>query len=342
MLVPDAGPIVPPSGQDPPVCTVGVRECVGGLHYRGCLAAINDPCGGAPLPVRWSDPIACPADNYCSAGNCLLRKVRVLEMNTAFGGNEEYAAMAQAIINRRNAGLWWPDVIVLQEAFHDEGTTSNPYPELRSYFGTAGYPFFRHGPMRTGFLNYFGSGLVILSRIPIAGSTDRAFESGCAGWDCFARKGLMTVHLQMPACSTGLVVLNTHFQAHPDNWDVRVGQRTELVGHVNYHHAQAGMVFSGDFNYDQADTGYSVLLGSWPTIRNTQVYCAQNPGCVAAGPLNPVTSWWLEDVLVLDRPGPSLWTTPVRVGLHPGVPPNPYGVNSDHQTMEYDFVVGCQ
>ena len=113
-----------------------------------------------------------------------------------------------------------------------------------------------------------GSGLVVLSRLPIRAATLHRFElAGIAEAideaDYLGGKGFVEVVLETP--QGPVVLVDTHLQAAyaPRARDpyvsLRVGQAVQLAAHVRG--VEHPLVLAGDLNFSDADDEYRVLTG---------------------------------------------------------------------------------
>lgn len=153
---------------------------------------------------------------------------------------ERYAEIGRILAERRLAGDA-PDLVFLQESFVARTK------ELRD---RAGYPFEAKGPDSSALLGV-DSGLYILSRFPVLATKTRAFGVDvCAGWDCYANKGVQFARIQLPGLPVPLDVYNTHMQASRDHDGVR-SRQVELIAEFvrETHDPRYPILFAGDFNF---------------------------------------------------------------------------------------------
>lgn len=169
------------------------------------------------------------------------------------------------ILQERRARGDEPDVVLLQEAFSKKSRrirnrAGYPY----SLVGDDGHPWFKNA-----------SGLEILSNYPILGSFLLGYED-CAGADCFVRKALMAVELEVPGMPSPIVVLNTHLQAQSDYDEVRGNQIGDLQGFLETIGYSRPLIFGGDFNFKPRHPSYHQFVQSFP-FSEAGRFCLDTP-----------------------------------------------------------------
>lgn len=116
-----------------------------------------------------------------------------------------------------------PHIVVLQEAFTDEA---------KAIGRMGGYAYVVDGPSAQdpvdatpgnatsqwwageGWGKHVGSGLQVLSDFPVVATVGKAFpDAACAGFDCLANKGILSVSLRIPGQSEPLDIVTTHFNS---------------------------------------------------------------------------------------------------------------------------------
>lgn len=119
------------------------------------------------------------------------------------GGRLRFIGELLADMRRNNKA---PHVIVLQEAFRES---------VKDLIKASGYPFVEIGPDAEAPGKWANSGLYILSEFPISSVSRLAFHpKSCAGWDCYANKGVLKVQIRIPGMETPVQILNTHMNSN--------------------------------------------------------------------------------------------------------------------------------
>jgi endonuclease/exonuclease/phosphatase family metal-dependent hydrolase len=105
------------------------------------------------------------------------------------------------------------------------------------------------------------SGLYLVSKIPLQRSTFEVYESRSRRTlDWFSNKGFQTVQLDL--AEYPVHIINTHLQAW-DEADIRESQLNQLSAHLTKSvevDKKAGYLLAGDFNIDEADPEYPLML----------------------------------------------------------------------------------
>lgn len=322
-------------------CPDGAAGCP---QYAACIDSIEAVAAEGP---KWNENT-----KLFSIGPGWSRDVRVLYYNLNWGNTSKYRTLATILLQKVAEGTA-PDVVFIQEGFWDEGSLSSPYPVFRQVLGAA-YPYQAHGPMRTG-LRFFGSGLVILSRIPFGGTADKVYDA-CAGVDCFARKGIAMTMLNVGGECGPVAFFNTHTQAgkrgdygflNIDPAVARLRQIGEYAAFVRQFTGGAAgavpVIAGGDFNLfanrnDPSDlVSYRILTESLGFV-NAEAYCSSHPAeCRAPLPIGnglntPLISFFRGST------AQRMSIAPVEFILHP---PTAWGGLGDHEVIESVYRVSC-
>lgn len=166
---------------------------------------------------------------------------------------DRLARIGEILAERRRRGDE-PDVVVLQEAFVRESA------RVRRL---AGYPYALRGPDGGGpFAN--DSGLEVLSNHPIVTRYERALND-CAFPECWIRKAVVGVELELPGVPGPIQVFTTHLQADTRNEPVRRNQIDDLA--VFLRRIPFGAhpaIFAGDFNFKPKHPSYHKFLRETP------------------------------------------------------------------------------
>lgn len=250
-----------------------------------------------------------------------------------------------------------PDVVLLQEGF---------IKDTAELIALSGYPYVAKGPDKQqrdgnvlgkdrlrfrrikypqrgeGMGKWRGSGLYILSEHPIVAQTSHAYRF-CAGLDCLANKGVMTVGVQAPGAPTVIEVANTHMNA---KGAARVPRRRTQTAHhlqadelkrflLNSRTSGAPLIVGGDFNVKHSAVRYDYVLGDYPFVVTSQ-YCKLNPGaCEAKMSFDGDAPWLDTQDLLGAADGAGVTVRPVQVeALFDGLE-GP--VLSDHDAYQVRF-----
>ncbi len=196
--------------------------------------------------------------------------------------HERYREVGKILKRLREEGLA-PQVVVVQEAFH---------PRTKELVSEAGYPHAQAGAPANG--TFLGSGLNILSEYPIE-SFETLDYSRCAGWDCFANKGVLRARLKVPGLAHGLEVYTTHMNADPQDGTssdealkARLAQAAELAEFVRRTKSGSPAVIAGDFNFRPGEADYR-LFSQLPGLKNAAEECSRSGAC--SGERDPEGVW---------------------------------------------------
>src|SRR5262245_23929761 len=160
-------------------------------HARraGCTWALL--CSTALLTLG-TPTVARPSDE--------TRKLQIMSFNikafpflpslfTGGGFERPRFALLGRLLAERSARGEGPDILFLQEAFSDDA---------RDLLDAAKFQHVYRGPEARSPIGV-SSGLYILSRHPIVSQAQRGFRpEDCAGWDCFANKGVQLARVAIP------------------------------------------------------------------------------------------------------------------------------------------------
>lgn len=215
-----------------------------------------------------------------------------------------------------------PDVILVQEGFSGDA---------RLIADVGGYPFHANGPTRADSIavgdetrgearvaelrttaNWkkaetlgplVGSGLRAFSRYPIRETSAGSFGShACAGYDCLAGKGALSVRIDIPGVPGGVSFLTTHLNANKRSGvsQTRSGQAYELqLERLKTFMdarlaATAPVIFGGDFNIKNQQKRReqaAALLSGFSTVHR---YCDANASTCNQAYHGDQRSGWLE------------------------------------------------
>ncbi|MES2857213.1 MAG: endonuclease/exonuclease/phosphatase family protein [Bdellovibrionota bacterium] len=180
------------------------------------------------------------------------------------------------VLGERRAQKTAPQIVLIQEAFVDR--TANINAEAK-------YPFSVKGPNSKAFgtekNRLFGAGLIILSEYPFEKTDNTPFESGdCAGWDCFANKGVQVAEVKIDGMPFVLPIFNTHLQASKEECDARIGQmktlKTFITEKTSY---DRPFLMAGDFNITPGQKSFDWWANE-SGLENVSIGCTtSNAGC---------------------------------------------------------------
>lgn len=157
------------------------------------------------------------------------------------------------ILQERRKSNTHPDVVLLQEGF---------VGDFKKLLKAAGYKYALRGPNSSELnphesghrhLKVVGSGLWILTDLPILRTAKRAFKSkDCTSWDCYSNKGLLLADIKISDEHT-ITFVTTHMNSgqRKKTEKMRGRQLIDVREFLEEHHAgQLPMIFAGDFNLD--------------------------------------------------------------------------------------------
>ncbi len=187
------------------------------------------------------------------------------------GGRLRFIGELLANLRRNNQG---PQVVVLQEAFRES---------VKDLIKASGYPFVEIGPDAEAPGKWANSGLYVLSEFPISSVARVAFHpKSCAGWDCYANKGILKVEIKIPGLSTAVQILTTHMNSNGasgvDQSEVdksKYLQINETKKFLDSHLDRSlPTVFAGDFNMNPRRVHWQYLNESL-NLSNAGEICAR-------------------------------------------------------------------
>ena len=195
------------------------------------------------------------------------------------------------LINEQKKGNAAPHVLLIQEGFR--GQSKKLIQDLN-------YPYVFQGPKDSDLNDtpssgaIVGSGLWILSQYPIVKSDKLPFgEDRCAGYDCYANKGVAYVQIQVP--NIGPVdIFSTHMNSKKSSGvsdeKVWIAQRKQIQ--VAHHflgknsNAKIPIIFSGDFNVKSNSPVYPDLVKAL-TLTNVGHFCESFSSICKIGEATP-------------------------------------------------------
>jgi endonuclease/exonuclease/phosphatase family metal-dependent hydrolase len=200
---------------------------------------------------------------------------------------ERFARIGDVLAKRRAQGTE-PDVIVLQEMFT---------PRTKEIIERSGYPYVYKGAGKNVAAGkIFGSGLVVLSNFPFLSKRKHSYAlNACAGWDCFAHKGVVHVRIEIPGVPDPLDVLNTHLNAKsyenrlfikdPDK--AREKQIYEVKKFLEVPKQDSfPIIFPADFNLKPSRKNFDLLL-SQTELLDAGATCLSDAQCVVGSDTKP-------------------------------------------------------
>lgn len=230
----------------------------------------------APPPV--APPIVLPPNQ--NHGEFVLRVMtyNIHGLPAPSNDTTRFRDIGRELKSRRNRGVA-PHVVAVQEAF------TNWY---RDMIQESGYRYKKDGNGPGGGGAIVGSGLSILSDLPMTAAQNRDFDANnLVGFDWQARKGMQYVQVRIPGLSTPINFFNTHMQADYDDWtaslqesiSARMRQQTELQRFLYDLASPYGpAVFVGDFNTRVGLPDYSGL-GRQLALENSAEPCSIRGVC---------------------------------------------------------------
>lgn len=201
-----------------------------------------------PAPPPAPPPVTLPANQ--AHGEFVLRVMsyNIKGLPVPENDTERFRDIGRALKARRVQGNA-PHIVAVQEAF------TRWYTDM---IREAGYRYKKDGNGPGGDGALIGSGLSILSDLPITASQNRDFNSNnLVGFDWQARKGMQYAQVRIPGLVTPVDFFNTHMQADYDDWtaslqesiSARMRQQPELQSFMRALANPFGpAVFVGDFN----------------------------------------------------------------------------------------------
>ena len=252
--------------------------------------------------------------------------------------SEAVKDIGDSLAELRRAGTE-PDVIMLQEAFI-EATAEIPE--------RGGYPNWVAGPtsedlgpeysMRASddFIadrsfwkgeklgKWQSSGLVFASNYPIQVRYSHPFNQWeCAGFDCLANKGILTVELDIPGLPDPLAIATTHFNSRGASGvssDRARDAHNLQVDEVNEHLDELGrpylpFIWGGDLNMRHAEDRIEYFVErSMGALNEVSSYCTDNPDdCEVLIKWGTDTPWYDTQDLQGWSPGARVDIRPIQI-----------------------------
>lgn len=249
-----------------------------------------------------------PAITYDSETNEFSTQISVMNYNVAGmpwplerGRGDEMKDIRQQFAAMQAAGDA-PDILLLQEAFRKKS---------RNIGVKTGYEDWAFGPKagkKDGKLHkqekrsfvkarsfwkgerlwgkWVGSGLAAFSEYDIGETVNTPFRRRvCAGFDCFANKGMLLVRVNVPGLPTPIDVITTHLNSRGSSGVKEERSREafkmqvdELSAFIAAHHnPEHPLVFAGDFNIRDDEVRREYVKEKLPPTF-TRAYCARE-GC---------------------------------------------------------------
>lgn len=222
-------------------------------------------------------------------------------------------AIGRELAAMRRAGRQ-PDVVLIQEGFREEiadlakvsgyrfwarGPDRADRPPPRADHAAA-YPAVRYPFSGEGWGKFTGSGLHILSDLPILAVRREAYRA-CAGFDCLANKGVMLVRVALPGGGGEVDIVNTHLNARGASQTppartlaAHNRQTAQLLAFIRREHRpEIPLVVGGDFNVRNAPARYDYDAGSRP-YKVVSEYCARPGGSCTGQAVAAGTRPWLR------------------------------------------------
>ena len=252
------------------------------------IASIERPTVESRVLGGASDPDTSPTRDI----SVLTYNVRGLPWPIASGRGDALRAIGQELAQMRRSGQQ-PDVVLIQEGFRSE---------IAELVQTSGYRFWARGPGRgSGFGRLTSAGLHVLSDAPIIDVKRHAFGD-CAGLDCLANKGVMSVRIVPDGSATPIDIVNTHLNskrasraAPADALAAHNRQVRQLNAFVDkVREPGVPMVVGGDFNVRNAPQRYYFNALERPYTVVSE-YCSQRTEAdCGVRDADPVTEPWLR------------------------------------------------
>lgn len=209
----------------------------------------------------------------------------------------------EALADRLKSMQSPPDIVLLQEAYTADSGMMEDGP-VRALARDAGYPYYAWGPSSSiqelsDFIDIYSwrvrvtekgvmsSGLLILSRYPLSGVHQQAFNL-CADVDCKSNTGIQHVQVKLPELPQPVDIFNTHLQAFAPNEDIRIAQIGQLEQFVSRWRGNGVAVMGGDLNlrFNNQYRSDDALLKAFPLFRESAMACGE-ADCRYHKTLNP-------------------------------------------------------
>jgi hypothetical protein len=200
-------------------------------------------------------------------------------------GNDHsrYRDIGKALAKRRAEGTA-PQVVAVQEAFARQSW---------DLVEEAGYPYVAIGPPGRGMR--MSSGLLYLSEYPITFLSEMVFDD-CSNVDCFARKGIHHVQIEIPGLPLPIEMYNTHMQAsysEPPSSSTQAARYRQIMQANDFvwdtQDRNSLRFFVGDFNFRTSYSEYGFYGNTAPIYKNAAELCTFVYIC--SGSDDPERTW---------------------------------------------------
>ena len=264
----------------------------------------------------------------------LTYNVHGLPWPIAEGRGEALRAIGRELASMRQAGRQ-PDVVLIQEGFRGEvselakvsgyrywarGPERDEQPPALASGQASAYPAVRYPLAGEGWGKFTGSGLHVLSDLPIVAVRGEAYRA-CAGFDCLANKGVMLVRVALPGAGGEVDIVNTHLNARgasrtpPARTLAAHNQQTDqLVAFIKREHrADIPLLVGGDFNVRNAPARYDYDAQSRPYKVVSEFCAGVDAGCAGQAAAAGGRPWLRSQDLQAFSAGGGLDVRPVGV-----------------------------
>jgi endonuclease/exonuclease/phosphatase family metal-dependent hydrolase len=288
--------------------------------------------GPAPPGPRIAVPVRPPEAGQTFQISILTYNIHGLPWPIAEGRGHALRSIGRELAAMRRAGRQ-PDVVLIQEGFRDE---------ISDLAKASGYRFWARGPERDdrapadgptraypavryplageGWGKFTGSGLHVLSDLPIVAVRGEAYRA-CAGFDCLANKGVMLVRVALPGGGGEVDIVNTHLNARgasktpPARTLAAHNQQTaQLLAFIKREHRpDIPLLVGGDFNVRNAPARYDYDAGSRPYRVVSEFCAAADADCAGQAPAADGKPWLRSQDLQAFSAGGPIEVRPVGV-----------------------------
>lgn len=179
--------------------------------------------------------------------------------------NNRYERIGEILAERRVASEH-PQVVMFQEDFEDR---------TDRIYRAAGHPYIVKGPKKKS--KIFNSGLTILSDYKFLNKQSKTYKK-CATWDCFSRKGAVTVLVHPEGMPEPFWIGTTHMQSQSEHDKVREKQLKRLYELLDkdIRYQRNLTILAGDFNFKpHKHRSYWKFMGKG-LFDDVGGYCAEN------------------------------------------------------------------
>jgi endonuclease/exonuclease/phosphatase family metal-dependent hydrolase len=296
-------------------------------------ATLPDASLGPAAPEASPEaPYAPPAERTTQI-SVLTYNVHGLPWPLTEGRGAALREIGRDLAAQRQAGRQ-PDVVLIQEGFRGEiadlvklsgyrywaqGPTRYDRPPALPPGGRS-YPSGRYRLAGEGWGKFTGSGLHVLSDLPIVAVQSEAYRA-CAGIDCLANKGVMLARVALPGGAGEVDIVNTHMNAKkasrtPPARFLRAHNRQteQLVDFVRREHAaDIPLLVGGDFNVKGAPARYDYEAQTRPYTVVSEFCDALDARCEGQAPAAAQKPWLRSQDLQAFQPGHPVGVRPVSV-----------------------------